>query len=193
MSLQGNTTLLQQLAQILDGKTAGGVTLPTLTNPGDASKLLQGYEMIDEAGQAVAGEIASKSAEDLAASGKTVTVPAGYYPVQVSKDVDTAPLATPVMTMSASGLITAQIDQSAGYVTAESKSATMQMTVQAAQTIMPGTEDQTIASGRYLTGDQIIQGDANLLPENIVSGVTIFGVAGAVGRNNRDTAAFCFV
>lgn len=51
-------------------------------------------------------------------------------------------------------------------------------TAQAAQTITPTTSDQTIASGLYLTGDQTIKGDANLLAENIKKGVTIFGVEG---------------
>ena len=49
---------------------------------------------------------------------------------------------------------------------------------QAAQTITPTTSDQTIASGKYLTGAQTIKGDANLLPENIAEGVTIFGIQG---------------
>lgn len=59
-----------------------------------------------------------------------------------------------------------------------SGSRTMQMTTQAAQTITPTTTDQTIPSGQYLTGAQTIKGDANLLPENIAYGVTIFGVTG---------------
>lgn len=49
---------------------------------------------------------------------------------------------------------------------------------QAAQTITPGTVDQTISSGKYLSGAQTIKGDANLLPENIKSGISIFGVTG---------------
>jgi len=51
-------------------------------------------------------------------------------------------------------------------------------TAQAAQTITPTTSDQTIAAGKYLTGAQTIKGDANLIAENIKSGVTIFGVEG---------------
>lgn len=178
MSLSDNTALLNQLKTILAGKAAGGVTLPELSNPGDASKLLQGYELIGQDGQVVTGEIPSKAAGDLTASGKTVTVPAGYYPEQVSKDVETSEQATPSITVSSSGLITASASQSAGYVAAGSKSATKQLTAQAAQTITPGATDKTIAAGRYLTGVQTIKGDANLLAENIVSGVTIFGVTG---------------
>lgn len=50
---------------------------------------------------------------------------------------------------------------------------------QAAQTITPGTTDQTITSGKYLTGDQTISGDANLVAGNIKDGTTIFGVTGS--------------
>lgn len=49
---------------------------------------------------------------------------------------------------------------------------------QAAQTITPGTSNKTIASGQYLSGDQIIVGSANLVAGNIRSGINIFGVNG---------------
>jgi hypothetical protein len=52
-------------------------------------------------------------------------------------------------------------------------------TAQAAKTYTPGTIDQTIAAGKYLTGAQTINGDANLKAENIVEGKSIFGVDGA--------------
>lgn len=48
-----------------------------------------------------------------------------------------------------------------------------------AQTYIPGKENQIIDAGQYLKESQTIQGDANLLPENIVSGKSIFGVAGS--------------
>lgn len=47
-----------------------------------------------------------------------------------------------------------------------------------AQTYTPTTSDQTIASGRYLTGTQTIKGDANLVAGNIKKDVSIFGVTG---------------
>lgn len=50
----------------------------------------------------------------------------------------------------------------------------------AAATITPGRTDQTIAANQYLSGAQTIKGDGNLLPQNIISGVSIFGVAGSV-------------
>lgn len=50
----------------------------------------------------------------------------------------------------------------------------------AAQTYTPNTNDQTIQGGQYLGGTQTIKGDANLVPSNIRSGVTIFNVEGAL-------------
>ena len=47
-----------------------------------------------------------------------------------------------------------------------------------AQTYTPGTINQTISAGYFLSGDQTIAGDANLVAENIAQGVSIFGVEG---------------
>ena len=195
MSLSGNTTLLTQLGAILANKAAGGVELPTLQNPGDADKLLAGYELIDQSGQAVTSTTPSKAASDLTASGATVTVPAGYYPAQTSKSVDTATQATPSITVDSGGKITASATQAAGYVTAGTKTATKQLTVQAAKTWTPGTSNQTLASGRYLTGTQTIKGDANLKAANIVKGVSIFGVTGTAetGGGTGQTLETCSV
>lgn len=49
-----------------------------------------------------------------------------------------------------------------------------------AQTYTPTTSDQTINAGQYLSGAQTIKGDINLVAGNIISGATIFGVAGSV-------------
>lgn len=49
-----------------------------------------------------------------------------------------------------------------------------------AQTITPGTLDQTISNGQYLGGTQTIKGDPNLTSNNIRKGKSIFGVAGAM-------------
>ena len=59
------------------------------------------------------------------------------------------------------------------------ESATQQLTTQGAKTVTPGTTAQTaVASGRYTTGAVQVAGDANLVPENIAEGVSIFGVDG---------------
>lgn len=52
------------------------------------------------------------------------------------------------------------------------------MTEKAAATITPGTSNQSIAANQFLTGAQTIKGDANLVAANIISGKSIFGVAG---------------
>lgn len=44
----------------------------------------------------------------------------------------------------------------------------------------PGTSSQTIAAGQYLSGNQVIAGDANLVAANILQGVTIFNVEGTL-------------
>lgn len=43
----------------------------------------------------------------------------------------------------------------------------------------PTTTNQIINSGQYISEDQIILGDADLIPENIKSGVTIFNITGS--------------
>lgn len=113
----------------------------------------------------------------LTASGAVVTVSDGSK--SISKSVATAIQATPSISVSTSGLITASATQSAGYVSSGTKSATKQLTTQVAQQIKPGTSNQTIASGTYLTGAQTVLGDTNLISENIKEGVTIFDVLGS--------------
>lgn len=54
------------------------------------------------------------------------------------------------------------------------------VTKKSAQTYIPGTSDQTIGSGQYLSGTQTIKGDSNLVGSNILSGKSIFGVPGSV-------------
>lgn len=57
------------------------------------------------------------------------------------------------------------------------------VTRKSAQTYTPSTSDQTIAPDQYLTGAQIINGDANLKAENIAEGVSIFGVLGKLASD----------
>lgn len=90
-------------------------------------------------------------------------------------------VATPTISVSAGGLITATTQQGKGYVPGGSKSATQQLTTQGAKTVTPGTTEQiAVASGCYTTGDVKVAGDANLVAENIAEGVSIFGVTGTL-------------
>jgi hypothetical protein len=48
------------------------------------------------------------------------------------------------------------------------------------QTINPGTSQQTVSSsGKYMTGNVVVNGDADLISNNILRGKNIFNVAGS--------------
>lgn len=149
----------------------------------------KGATALDASGELITGTHECKETEPKLQS-KTVTPTTSLQTVNPDSGYDglskvtvnampTATQATPSITVSSSGLITAKATQSAGYVASGTKQATKQLTAQAAQTITPSTSDKTIASGRYLTGTQTIKGDANLVAGNIKKGVSIFGVSGS--------------
>ena len=80
--------------------------------------------------------------------------------------------ATPKISVNTSGLITA---------TAGAKTSTYQLAFQPAKTITPSTTSQIAVSSSYYTGGNVmVAGDANLVAENIKSGVSIFGVNGTL-------------
>lgn len=143
-----------------------------------ADKMLSPYTAHDANGEIITGTIPTKTSSNISVSGPTVTVPSGYYSGSYTKVVANANQATPSISVNSSGLITASSTQSEGYVAAGTTSATKQLRTKAAATITPSTTDQTISSGKYLTGTQTIKGDANLVAENIKAGVSIFGVTG---------------
>ena len=94
---------------------------------------------------------------------------------------------------SNTGVITATHTQGAGYVAAGTTTGTLSLAFQPAQTITPGTTNQTIASGKYLTGVQTIKGDANLVASNIAEGISIFGVTGTHVGGGGDDALVAFI
>lgn len=167
---------------------------------GGANYMMEGPVTVGAISSSYIGSgITQRSSSDLTASGATVTAPAGYYAAAASKSVSSGSATTPATTIttnptitvnSSTGLITASNSKtqsvtptvSPGYVSSGtsgtitvSGSNTSQLTVQGAQTIHPSSTNQTISSGRYLTGTQTINAvtTSNLIADNIKSGVTI--------------------
>ncbi|MBQ7540672.1 MAG: hypothetical protein IJT44_00085 [Clostridia bacterium] len=145
--------------------------------------------------------ITLRTSSNLTVSGATVTAPAGYYNSAASVSIPSGSASTPATTITknptisvnAAGKITASVsgtqdvtpNVTAGYISSGTAgtitvagSAKRQLSTVGTTTYTPGTTDQTIASGKYLTGAQTIKGDANLIASNIRKGVTIFGVTG---------------
>lgn len=161
-----------------------------------AAKLPQGVTAYANATK-YAGTAAENDSSDLTVSGATVTVPAGYYASQASKSVAsgsaTAPatvsgtsatVSTGTNTLTLSKTVSVTPDVTAGYVTSgtagnSAVSLTASVTTKAAATITPGTSNQTIASGTYLTGAQTVLGDPDLVASNIVYGKSIFNIDGS--------------
>ena len=118
----------------------------------------------------------------LTASGATVTASDGSK--SISKSVATATQATPSVSVDANGLITASATQTAGYVSAGTKSGTKQLTVQAAKTVTPTKSSQTaVAKNVYTTGavtvdaipaEYITTTDATVSADEIFAGETAY-------------------
>lgn len=152
------------------GYVGGGTHTGTAVTV-SASELVSGTKSITAAGTTdvtnyASASVASGTATPAASiSGTSASVSTGTNTLTLSKTVSNTP------------------QVSAGYVSSgtagnTSVSLTASVTTKAAATITPGTSNQTIASGTYLTGTQTISGDANLVAGNIKSGTSIFGVTG---------------
>ncbi len=105
-------------------------------------------------------------------SAKTIT-PSTSKQTAVAKDVyttgvievaamPTATQATPSISVNSSGLITASATQTAGYISAGTKSATKQLNTKGATTITPSSTEQiAVSAGTYVTGNIVVSASSS--------------------------------
>lgn len=177
---------------IVNGVTRLDLTSDTVA-PGN---LLSPETATGADGERVTGSIATKTSSDLTASGATVTAPAGHYASAASKSVVTATQATPSVSINNStGLVTATATQTAGYVSAGSKSGTLQLTTQAATTITPTESEQTaVAANVYTTGIVKVGAISSTyvgsgITQNDSSDLTVSGATVTVPAGHYETQA----
>ncbi len=190
---------LSEMKTAVDNIQTGGGSGGTDTSDAtltSGSQMLSGVTAYSK-GTKYTGTIATKTASDVTVSGGAVTTPTGYYATAVTKSVGTGSAAAPASitdtnptlttngnTLTLNKTVSVTPVVTAGYVTEGTAtnvdvSLTKSMPVVGAQLFTPGTSTRTvIPSMTYCSGPQSIEGDANLVPENIVSGKSIFGVAG---------------
>ena len=172
--------------------------IPTMTLPTSA------------ASSATSGYV-SKATIGRSTSAQYINIPPGYNstgayyvisavangsatgPSSLSGTSATISTGTNTLTLTKTGVTTTPT-VSAGYISSATASTatvtlTASVTTKGAATITPGTSNQTIAAGTYLTGTQTIAGDADLVASNIVNGVQIFGVTGNVVLQNYYTGS----
>lgn len=115
--------------------------------------VLKGSYFVNSAGETIQGTIETKTDANLSASGKTVSVPAGYYAKAYTKDVGTTSIAKPTISVAADGTITASVSQTT-----------------------PGYIASGVSNSNTLTLSSTH--DTDFKAANIRDGVTIFGVEG---------------
>ena len=94
----------------------------------------------------VGSGVAKKSSSDLTASGKTVTVPAGYYASNATKDVSSGSAKTPDTTITANPSLSTTYTSGSGYKMSVSKTQSVTPTVSAGY-VSSGTAGTITVSG----------------------------------------------
>ncbi len=172
------TDFLSGIANAIRQKTGSSSPIPAPDFADEILGIQTGTDTSDAT--ATAGDILS---------GKTAYGSDG----KITGTIPTAQQATPAISVSNAGLITATSNQATGYVSGGQLSAQQQLDTQPQAEITPGSSAQTaVSAGKYTTGDVTVVGDANLTPENIKSGVSIFGVAGTAEVLDTQVASVTF-
>ena len=121
----------------------------------ELQSILDVVNALPEAGSGGSDPVLQEKTVSPSTSSQSVTADSGYDGLSkvTVNAIPTATQATPSISVSSNGLITASATQDAGYVTSGTKSATKQLTTKGATTITPSENSQTaVASGVYTTG-----------------------------------------
>lgn len=205
-----------------DGTHYGMVNHKKTTYSGlDASKMLTTATVkIGDSGSAtrianVTGTIPTKTESDVTVSEAVLTVPAGYYATNITKDVAAAGTAkAPTSITGSSATLTSGTDTitlkktvsvtpvvTPGYITTgtatdSSVSLTATVNTKGVTTYNTSTSERTIPAGTYLTGAQTIKAvtTSNIVADNILKGVVVkVGDANDAGRIKNITGTADYI
>lgn len=148
-------------------QTVNKTYTPTTSQQTETITAGTGYDAIEKVNVTVNAMPSGSVTAPSSITGTSASVSTGTNTLTLSKTISVTPNVT-----------------TAGYVSSgtagnSSVSLTASVTTKGAATITPGTSNQTIASGTYLTGTQTISGDANLVAGNIKKNITIFNITGS--------------
>lgn len=181
--------------------SGGTVTAPAGYYDQSASASVSSMTLPTSAASSAISGYSSKATISRSTSAQYINIPPGYNssgayytisstpngtvtaPSSISGTSATVSTGTNTLTLTKTVSVTPNVTTS-GYISSgtagnSSVSLTASVTTKAAATITPGTSDQTISSGTYLTGNQTILGDADLVAANIKTGVQIFNATGS--------------
>jgi hypothetical protein len=143
---------------------------PALTGDAATGNVLAGKTFYNSSYTRQTGAMVDRGALNLTPSDSIQTGAGGYYSgVSVG--------ARPVLSGNA---VVGDVLSSKTFYSSTYSKLTGTMASKTAQTFTPGTTNQTIAAGQYLSGVQTISGSANLVVGNIKKGTNIFGLVGTL-------------
>jgi len=164
-------------------------TLIQATGTATADKVLQGNTFSNDTAAGVAGTMLDRGTLNITPTAASQPITAGYYSgtgsVAGDADLVAGNIKSGVAIFGVNGSVipatgtasAANVLSGATYSIATAANQTGTMPNRGAVTITPGTAAQAITAG-YHNGSGTVAGDVNLYTGNILSGKTIFGVAG---------------
>ena len=151
--------------------------LPAPTTEGTSPQLLTGYDLYNHDGELISGSMTNNSIGTITLDQTTTsyTIPAGYHDGTGKVQHTTVNIPDPTISVNSSGVITASGSWTRGFTTDNSYSNTYNLTTLAATTYNVSASNQTISSGKYITGTQTIRAvtTSNITAANVKAGVTV--------------------